>query len=220
MAIYNSKYEISYFAAPKCASSSLKAVFFYLENGFEWRQFTRNGRVMHIHNVYPGAPFDVAKEHCPDGHWKFAVVRDPIKRLASCYKNRVLTGPYQQRIKAKKGLARRLGVTEQPSFPTFVENLEAYREFSPDLEGHTDPMSKFLGTDVSFYDRIYDVSELDTLQADLTQRCGMPVTIPHLQTRGQGKKVEGLNARLEQKLRDFYAEDYRMFGDHLERLAA
>ena len=217
MTVHNQQFNVSYISAPKCASTSLKTFFFELENGFEWRNYRRNGFVVHIHHCYPARDFDVAIEGRREGAFTFTLLRDPVERLVSCYKNRIRTGPAADMLAARPGRARNLGLEVKPSFAAFVDNIEGYRDFSADVAAHSDPLVKYLGRDASVYDRIYDISEMDVVFADLQRICGVVPQIQHLQRRGKEVQVTEVDADTESKIKAFYAEDYAVFGEEFEK---
>ena len=220
MTVHNTKYNMSYFTAPKCASTSLKTLFFFLENGFEWQPFARNGRPMDIHNVYPTQLFDVAKGDVPPNAWTFAVIRNPMQRLISCYKNRVRTGRGKKQLNNQRAKVQAMGLSVEPTFDEFVTSLDAYRELSGDIRWHSDPLVNFLGNDAGFFDRIYTLNELDQLYADLNAKCDAVPQLEHLQRRGKNVVVDLVADDMKNKIRAFYARDYDIFSDHLERAVA
>lgn len=99
MSVFNYKHKISYYPVPKCACTSLKLVFFRIENGYDFRNFRVNGKMRYIHSFYASRKFANARDLDGDDHFRFAVVRDPVERLLSCYSNRVL---YYRELSARK----------------------------------------------------------------------------------------------------------------------
>lgn len=214
MTVHLTKYGISYFGVPKVACTSLKLFFFEVENGFAFRPFQANGVKRHIHDAaYPTVPFKNWKPDRYLGHWKIAVVRDPVQRLLSCYSNRVLDhGELDNIVLTEEDIAN--GMTTRPDLHKFLEHFHRYRELAPSIAHHSDRMVDFLGANADFFDRIYSIRELDQLALDVSDRVGESLQIPREQTGGPKIGQDALTSKEKKLLRRFYEEDFAAFGDY------
>jgi hypothetical protein len=209
------KQKLTYVAVPKVACTSIKTMFFSVENDFPFRRFSANGRDFHIHTVYPSVTFDRLPQPRIAGHTRLAVVRDPIRRFLSCYSNRVVN----LRNLSQKAAGPRLaaaGLPPDPDLPTFVANLEAYAAAVPDIHHHALPQVDFLGSDPAFYARVFGMGELDAFLAEVERVTGRSgLVIPRLQTGGPKIEPDALSATERAKLVQFYAADTAIYGRYI-----
>lgn len=214
MTVFNEEYKISYYSVPKCACTSVKSMFFEIENGFEFRLFRVNGTVRHIHNFYNTLPFPKASQLDRDDHYRFAIIRDPVSRLLSCYSNRVVAHK-----ELKPGLlpqeALDSGLYPDPSLSDFIENLEGYRKYSNSIRHHSNPLTFFLGDDPSYFSKLFTLGELDEMVQTVGSMTGKPLKLSHQQKGGPKLSKNDLSEREIKKLQDFYAQDYESFGSVL-----
>lgn len=210
MPLIDPAHGIAFYPVPKNACTSLKFVFFQMENDWPFRRSLRYGKVFHIHSYYGTVPFEPVAEQ-PMRYWKFAVLRDPLSRMVSCYRNRVLH--HRELEAARLGPeARAAGALPHPDLETFVERLEIYRAASVSIRHHTDPHVVFLGRNPAYFDRLYQMSELDALVEELTRRTGRALDLGREQSGGPPMDVSALSANAVEKLRRFYAEDYDTYA--------
>ncbi len=214
MCVHLEEYKVSYFAVPKCACTSLKTMFFEVENGFAWRNYVANSKKIWVHNAYPSLPFEKARKQSAPGFWKFAVLRSPVERLVSCYRNRLMRGRGRQQLLARAGELEARGLSRTPDFAGFMEHFDDYCDLSPDVKAHSRPLSFFLGTDPGYFDRLFRLSELAEVMAELRQRITKLPELLHLQTRGADVQIGKVHSRTEQQIRKLFDEDYRLFGAH------
>jgi hypothetical protein len=211
MPIVLRKYNIAYFPVPKVACSSLKHLFFFLENGRNFENFTDEaGKKHHIHNaVYPTLSSSDDDWSCAANMHRIAVVRDPMDRFVSAYRNRVLFYKELSQTSIDAGKAQVLGLKPDPNLDEFIDRLELYRALSPVIKHHTDPQSYFVGHTLDYFNKVYRFEELDTLAADLTERIGQPVALPHEQ-KGIGGQLPSISAKRVAKMLEFYSGDYAL----------
>ncbi len=201
------EHKICYAPAPKNACTSLKEMFFYIENGFHFKNLKRNGKKYHIHKFYTTPKFDSISEDVRKSFWKVAVVRDPIKRAISAYSNRVVFHKeLSERYLNASDIAR--GATPNPSLEEFLEKFALYRKVSKSVFHHTLPQVYFLGSDKNFYDRTFKVNELNNLRVELEVRVGKSLILPHSQSGGPKISEGDISAQARKKLLKFYEEDY------------
>ncbi|PRY23242.1 sulfotransferase family protein [Aliiruegeria haliotis] len=216
MSVHLFKHEVSYFSVPKCACTSLKLCFFEIENGFPFRSYTANGVSKHIHNAaYPSVPYAKVRRGRIASHWKAAVVRHPIGRVLSCFKNRVEYHGELDNV-ALTDEDRENGVVTSPDLPTFIRHLERYKDLSPPVRHHAEPLSHFLGTDPGYFDRIYPISKVDEFAEEIGRRTGRIVKVGREQVSGSKASRKDLSAEEVSKLETLFAEDLELYGEFFE----
>lgn len=214
MSVVLDQYELFYAAVPKVACTSVKHMFFVIENGRRFEPFTINGHPKQIHNVaYRSFLREVYPEQRIASYHRVALVRDPIKRFLSAYSNRVLHHRELSMDKAGKKL-RALGLQPRPDLDMFVERHAEYLEAHPSILHHTRPMSDFLGTDAGYFSKLYALDNMDQFVRDIAARTGKEVEIGREQTGGRKFKPSDLTGAQIDKIKAYYASDYRTFGDY------
>jgi hypothetical protein len=205
------KPQLFYFPVPKNAGTSLRHWFFEIENGWPYREMIINGSLLKLFQLLgaPG-PFQPAPEW--DGFQKIAVVREPISRLISAYKNRVL---FFQQISTSDFESYQIpsGLSKQPDLNTFVEYLPEYRKI-PSIAHHTNPQSYFLGDDVGYFDRIFRFERLSEIETFLGDRLGVPVRLPKLRTEGPLIEASSLSSEMRLRAIEYYRSDYNLLKDY------
>ncbi len=207
--------KLSYTPVPKTACTSLKMVFFDIENGREFVPFRHNGREFHIHKVYASVLFNPKQAGRLADYRRLILVRDPIQRLLSAYGNRVVHHRELSLANARKELFAH-DLAPDPGLEEFVTKLPRYMKAVESIDHHARPLVDFAGTDAAYYTRVYRMSEIEDMVADLSAVAGRRLTVGRLQTGGPKLSVDDLGRREIDTLRQFYAEDYRAFGRYFE----
>lgn len=207
-------YRLAYLPIPKVACTSIKDMLYEAEHGSKFAPQTRpDGTKYFIHKLFPALPFEeLDMAELADLH-RIAVVRDPIKRLLSAYRNRVV----HHRELSNEAVGTRLSEANLPANPdlaTFIRYLRRYAKCVRSIGHHTRPQVDFLGRDPSWISRLYRFSELEILAEDVRRLTNSNVSLPWLQKGGPKIKVEDLNPKQIDKLREYYAEDYAVFGSY------
>lgn len=210
MPIIFQKHQIGYWPAPKVACSSLKHAFFQLENGFEFKPFFALGVHHSIHTLY--GTRDFKKGRGAACRHKITIVRDPLKRFISDYANRVIK--YRE-LNEHVVEAADLDVPSNPTLSQFIEHLEDYRKISTSIRHHFAPMCQFIGTDPTFFTRIYSIGEIPQIAKDLTSIFGKTFEIGHYQTGGPSIGLETLTDIEIARLKEIYRQDYDVWGSFL-----
>lgn len=204
----------SYIAVPKVACTSLKVMFFEIENKRPWERFRINGQDYHIHRLYPTLAWpDLPHARIAD-HARLALIRDPVKRALSCFSNRVVHHRELSVEKAGKKLVDR-DLPPDPSLALFLDRVQEYSDAVPSIRHHLRPMVDFLGHDAGYFAGIYPIERMDDFLAHLSQQLGMAVEVAKLQTGGPKIDPETLTAGQVAKLKRFYDLDYAAFGSRL-----
>ncbi len=215
--------KLLYVSIPKCACTSLKNCMFYLENNFDYKTFKNNGKNFDIHKLYPSMYFDnlinkLEKQYKINEFTKICLIRDPIKRFISAYTNRV---NHHKELSPKRIQECDLDPDmANPNFIKFVRHYHLYRNVKS-IKHHTDSMYKFIGEDPNFYDKIFNLNNINQISEFLKNKFDIDYTIPKLQTGGGGADSIDINAIKEKrpniysKLEQFTSKDYDLFSNYL-----
>ncbi|MGD1808138.1 tetratricopeptide repeat protein [Dapis sp. BLCC M126] len=195
---------LAYLPIPKCASTTIKHIFYSLKFNQEYSE-----SIEQIHQFW--YPYTDVLEHLKnlDRYVKFTVIRDPVKRLLSCYKNLVLHYKIFW-LKPVQGKVQNVGLQLEPDINCFVENLENYFQFSDDIIHHALPQNKYIGKDLGIYDFICPIENLENLRQIISQKAKVEIEFPRLQTAGPKITLKDLTEKSLTKLIEFYAEDYQL----------
>ena len=186
-----------YYPIPKNASSTLREVFFEIDNGFAFRPFEINGKRMDLFWLYRNQEmFQPAS--APMGFESIAVVRDPVRRFVSFYKWAVTDN--------NCGFERDIEINE------FVTDFETHLKSSPKVRFHLAPQTMFIGKDLGFFDRVFQVENLRDLEAYLSKRAGVPVRLPISNPSATAKASPTLSDASIRRIMDLYHEDYKLLA--------
>jgi len=183
-----------YFPAPKNASSSLRELFFELDNGFSFRKFEINGEPLDLFWLYRNQE-GFKPQSIPKGYESIAVVRDPIKRFLSFFKWGIIDG--------------NCAVDGVLTIDQLVENF-AQLQMSPKARFHLAPQIVFFGTDLSFFGRVFTVERLDELTSYLSERAGKAVALPRTNIGANTSGNPELSNSSVEKLQKIYRMDYEL----------
>ncbi|WP_413161120.1 tetratricopeptide repeat protein [Capilliphycus salinus ALCB114379] len=198
-----------YTPIPKCACTSLKNLIYSLE--FQ-RHYSEKESKKSIHEFWNESIKYVRDLKSLKDYFKFAVVRDPVKRFLSCYKNLVI---YQGdlRIKPNPEKLEKAGLKSDPTINEFVKELEKYVQISKEVNHHTKPQYLFLGQELAAYDFLCKIEDLEALKRILSEKLGREIELPKLQTEGPKITLQDLTQDSLEKLIEFYALDYELLKD-------
>jgi len=202
------RFNLAYFPVAKNACTSLTRLFFEIENGFPYQNFAINGETIYLHTFYH-SPLS-AEEHLrrTEGMKRIAVVRDPIDRFISAYRNRVLYhGEIRNASFERHSIP--LGTPHEPRLNEFAGYLDEYRKI-PVIRGHTHPQVKWLGNDLSRFDHVYTFDRLPELLSMLRDLTGHNLTLPNAQRSDQRIQIDRLTPESLAILRKIYAPDYEL----------
>lgn len=192
-AIICKKTSVIYFPAPKNGSTSLRRLFFELENGFQFRKFTINGRPTDLFWLYRNQELFKAVS-APAGYEKIAVVRDPVSRFLSNYTWLVTD--------------RNVNFPQTLEVDDFVDALKEVIAQSSKARFHLMPQSAFLGTDLSYYDRVFRMEDMAELYRYLSERSGLKIELPW--ENRSTSNVPLLSKNSLRKLEQIYQADYAL----------
>jgi len=213
MAIYLKKHKLTYISVTIVACTSLKNYFFEVENGFAFRSFRLNGKRYGIHQFAQSPKFSKIKPGMMAGHRKIMVVRDPWRRILSCYASKVVARKTLHQVEFTPE-QKKLGMVTDPSLDNFVDLLQHYRTASFEIRHHTRPLSFFLGEDPDFYDRIFSINQLQQMIEYVATIVPDAPELQHLNKK-TADKVDPSQAEIDRNrplIEAAYAQDTEIFG--------
>jgi hypothetical protein len=207
-------HRLFYASMPKVACTSLKRMFFEIENARPFEPAYSNGRMWHVHFFYPG----LLRKDYPEARIadfrRLTVVRDPVRRLLSAYSNRVVHHrAITPQAARRAGRIRRL--TPHPDLDEFIDRFEHYLAI-PDMLNHCRPMVDWIGSDPGYFHAVYDISRIDAFLEDVSNTIGHKVEAGRFQTGGPKIAPSELTARQRAKLVRYYRKDYEAFGSFFQ----
>lgn len=202
------KARIVYTPVPKCACSSVKYFIFECERGMPYSPET-NGNGRDIHQFYNTWKI-ITKEYAFTDNWlKVLIVREPVQRFISCFRDKVLSRKVL--FSSKDELAKHT-LPANPNFDVFVDNLERYRSLNQNIKHHTNPIAVFAKSP-DFYDVVLNINELNRLSVLVADRSDCNIKrMPHNNKTRNSIDVEGISQQTVEKIRQFYAQDYKRYG--------
>ncbi len=124
MTIHLPEQKVSVFTVPKCMSTSLKNMFFEYENGISADTLRINGRMFSLQGLYKTGPFAQTRKPINRRTWNITVLRDPLSRIVSVYRNRVLHGRVIERRGVRSAEPGK-GLSTMPELDEFVAKPRA-----------------------------------------------------------------------------------------------
>ncbi|MES2499601.1 MAG: sulfotransferase family 2 domain-containing protein [Pseudomonadota bacterium] len=229
-ALRSKRYKLLYVATPKVACTSLKWWFANLEDFADALRKTTDSiesdpdLIIHdmIYSVAPtvaGLPFEeLFIPLTSEDYFRFAVVRNPFKRVFSAWQSKLLLrepqqiGPYvncdfyKQSIKSAADIAL--------AFEGFLEHL-AKNESPNFLDLHWMPQLDLLRPDLINYSKLVKIENTEELSTALSERLGNEFIDPFA-TRSANESLipylpELITARSTELITLLYAKDFEAF---------
>lgn len=113
----------------------------------------------------------------PNEYYRFAVVRDDLERFESYYKRNVVEAESLQR--AAKGRSEHFGLPTIPTIDELATDLAKYQYLFLDVAHHTLPTRAYLHSDPSFYDDVFELSQMAELEQRLFAHTAEHISLPH-----------------------------------------
>jgi len=139
----------------------------------------------------------------------FTVIRDPVKRFISCYRNRVVD---LKDLEETKDLLEQKGLPLEPDINTFALRLQEYRNVNKVIEHHSRPQSHSLGNTLSYVDKIFFLDNFEEIK-EFLKRFKPGLKLRQAKTGGSFFSLSDLSPEALEKIITFYSEDYRLLSE-------
>lgn len=203
-----------YIPIPKNACTSIKQALHYIEFGrlFDAAE-EKHAAYTDIHDYYKKLPeaFTGTDNLKETKHLiRFAVVRDPVERLISCYRNRVV---HLGDLHADTAVLQKMNLSTEPDLNTFVLNLRKYRKASKSIEHHSRPQSAFFGGTLAYLDQIYSMEKVDELH-EMLQEFNPQLKMLRRKSGGAEVDFSDLSQKAFEHAIGFYQKDYKLLREY------
>ncbi|MDA7424400.1 sulfotransferase family 2 domain-containing protein [Thalassococcus lentus] len=205
-------HKLAYMALPKAGCSSVKEALARLDPAVTVPPDDKITKLT-WHEIYPTIRFRPHRFEQFTDYWRFCVVRDPVKRLLSCYTNRVLQfrDVWNSR-KIREGRDWLPDLSRDPDPDEFFCNLEAYRLASSSIKHHSVGAWLFVGKNLDLYHRVYKTEELGDLAWDLSLLTRQDVEMPRGNKSEQKLTLDDLKPATIDVIRPFLEQEYEFLN--------
>lgn len=225
------RYKLLYVATPKVACTSLKWWFAALEGHTQVLRDTADSAEtdpdMVIHdtfykvapNVTHLTPEALLEVLTSDSYFRFAVVRNPYKRIFSAWQQKLLLreplqiAPYLQSDFFHRPVENAADIAA--AFQGFLEHL-ATNEAPSYWDVHWTPQAALLRPDLINYSKLVKIENAKELSQSLAEWLGAYVPNPFASRRTNESLIpylpEFVTERSSELIRSLYAEDFETFG--------
>ncbi len=239
MAVVSQVLSAVYFDITKVGSSSLKETLWELEHGepFKGRGIKRvvnnlhwrlaRAKLIQPRNIHEQDGYRTqifSKAVVPEDYVTFTLVRDPVARIKSAWRDKVHRNQFRWRNEEMD--IENEGLPLDPTFGEFIDHFYEYRAVSRPVRVHTTPYSWHLGDDIHLFDHVFRLEAVEEMNAFLSERLGKPLPIHHVNKSELGQRDGKLTHRQIDALLNIAQADYDLLGGMYnikaaeERLAA
>jgi len=198
---FNNENKILVTVANKCGSSSVITILGYPFLGsFKFRKDTRK---IPTKNWASSQIVKLSKDQIFSFTTRVAIIRDPVERFVSAYKDRVLQRNKDHIKQTVK------------SFTQFVNEYESIILNYRDIRNHTRSLITSYGSDPSIYTEIILTKNIGDKFIPLVENVSLTENIPNVFYKNSFA-VESFNIRKDEvdKIKNLYKEDYRVYGNY------
>lgn len=197
--------KILYIPIPKCASSTIKNYLSYGLTQETHKEAVHRKMLEYYRFVTPG---DLQTRY--GDYFKFAVVRDPVDRVASYYSRNITTGAIRR---SGYRVRKFRGIPTMPSAEEFVEHFDKYRQYFLGVRHHTDKQIKyihdFLGEETGL--QVFGMGGVPTIRGKLSEAFGQEIADERFMVTDE-KKEEKKRDPVWEKLRESFKRDMTVFA--------
>ena len=205
--ISNDEYKIAFSPIPKCASSSIKNMFYSLDTG----QNTINP-----HPFFNNPFFKTNSKAVQDyeDYCTIAIIREPVIRLLSYYYKNIVSA-HSLENDFDKNLPI-FGLEPKPNVNTFVDRLEEYIYAFNDVRHHTLHQGAYLGDDIQAYNLVCPLEDAWKAIGEINKIAGRDIEPPRLMKSSKNVKnmFNELSLSSLEKLIEFYEGDYKLLKNY------
>lgn len=225
MAVISRALKAVYFDITKVGSSSLKETLWELDHGapfkgrgvrrvvnnLRWRLAAAKlmqPRNIHEQEGYRTQIFSLSK--VPEGYITFTLVRDPVARMKSAWKDKIHRNQFRWR--AEEMDIENEGLPLDPTFGEFIDHFHEYRAVSRPVRVHTTPYSWHLGEDVGFFDQVFTLESPAAMNTFLSERLCRPFSVYHANKSNMTWRNDQLTRKQIDTLLQIVEGDYRLLN--------
>ncbi|MGM0545467.1 MAG: sulfotransferase family 2 domain-containing protein [Bacteroidota bacterium] len=211
--IYLPKQKLIYIPIPKNACTSIKHALHEIEFGKRFDADLPEFSDYREHHDYylkrSNAFTSVNELREKSDCMRFAVIRDPVKRLISCYRNRVVD---LGDLESSRSVLKQRGLPVEPDLNTFVLNLAAYRKANKSIEHHARPQAEFLGGAIDYLDRVFTLADIPEL-LEMLQKHKPGLELRQRKTGGTRRTLADLSPEALEAAISYYRQDYELLAE-------
>ena len=197
------QYQLAYFPIPKSACTSISQMLYQVINDTPFVDDGSDEALLNIHDYFDAGFSELSLDEYKN-YFKFTVVRDPIERFISAYRNRIIYHGDLDDVLASMELS------DRPSINEFAMDLESHISRCLSVELHFQPVHFRLGSDLSILDKVFPIEEINKVATLISKAIGRNIVLPHVQTGGPKYTVHDLSSNVLEKLIGFYQKDYEL----------
>ena len=205
MPIINHQIKAVLFPTPFAGIDEIKKALFRLETPDADDKTLTN---IETANGYRTYALDVSKVEIPENFAKFTAVNDPAVHILSTWRTLAKRSGFRQRGEINRIKAEKLDLS--PDFDTFVRDIRRYKRASPRIFRQLNQLKMFLGRNLAFYDKVFDLTSLDEVSDWFVMRSGL-LDLDPLKTPNKAWR-EFFSAETLKLLQKETARDYRLLG--------
>ena len=204
-----------FFPIPKVACTSLKVLFYQINNSVEWRDTRLAYGQVHTLPGYGSLSYGATNLSDYGSFERIAVVRNPVERALSAYRDKarrvVLSGTVSE-TKLKSA-----GLPLEPNPELFFSEIEQYFECAPVIREHMRPFSYYLGENIGEINRVFRLEELDKLAEFVGQCLGKPIEmISSNSSKNSVNAPKPVSEKALQMAADFVNEDISYLSEYYQ----
>lgn len=215
--IYLPEQQLIYIPIPKNACTSIKHALHEIEFGTRFDANLPEFSDYREHHDYykkrPNAFTGLEALEKQEQAFRFAIVRDPVRRLLSCYRNRVID---LRDLQSSSKKLEQLGLPLRPDLNTFIKHLADYRRVNKGVDHHSRPQAQFLGDSLEYLDRIYTLNEMPEI-IEMLQKYKPDLEMRHRKTGGTTVTLADLSKEALHQAIDFYRKDYELLEGYVSQ---
>lgn len=213
------KARITYTAVPKNACTSIKCFFYHVNTGKDFAEDSskKNMGYQGIHHLdeYRMGRFNKKSYELHSDKEHAAIIRDPVDRFRSAFKNRLFQyNDIQSQPKAKLK-AEEMELDFYPTLGEFIDRLDDYLTASNILRFHLRPSHFYLGNSLAHYHHVVPLKETEKLCDLVRERAGVDVATVHANESRSNKNPDYRITKAQyEKLLAYVASDYEFLQDY------